>query len=179
MLKEEIEILSDFKRGDINAFSLIYNMYSGKSYNFVFKLVKDDAVAKDIVQDTFIKLYLKRKELSEVGSFNSYIFKMLKNKVMDFFASESVRRKYIARMVFSQNEYAELVNEKIMAMDLEKLIAKAVSKMPVQRRDIFILSRFNCIPNGEIADMMGISPRTVENHLSNAMRDIRAAICVH
>lgn len=151
-------------------------MYSGKSYNFVFSFVKDEAVAKDIVQDTFVKLYLKRNELSGISSFNSYLFKMLRNSVFDFFASEVVRRKYIARMAFTQEEFTDIVNEHIDAADLERIILKVVSSMPAQRRGIFILSRFIGIANSDIALRYGISIRTVENHLSNAMRDIRKEI---
>ncbi|MBR1705374.1 MAG: RNA polymerase sigma-70 factor [Bacteroidales bacterium] len=173
---DEQQILTALRRGDPNAFALIYNMYAGKSYNFVFSLVKDEDTAKDLVQDAFIKVYLKRDTVSKVDSFNAYLFRMLKNAVFDHFESEAVRRRYAARMALTQEEFAELVNQKVEADDLRDLIAETVSRMPEQRRTIFTLSRYKGVPNAEIAKQYGISIRTVENHLSNAMRDIRKAI---
>lgn len=73
MRKDDVEILLRLKKGDKNAFAQLYDRYAGKSYNFVQSLVKNESVAKDIVQDTFVKLYLKRNELSEIESFNSYV----------------------------------------------------------------------------------------------------------
>lgn len=174
--KDDLEILLRLKKGDENAFTLLYNRYAGKSFNFVFALVKDESVAQDIVQDTFVKLYLKRSELSEIESFNSYIFRMLKNSVLDFFTAETVHRKHLARMSAAEDEISELTQERIHSAELEKIIRKVVSSMPVQRRNVFILSRVKGVSNTEIALEFGISIRTVENHLSNAMRDIRKAI---
>lgn len=169
----EEQLLAALKRGDKSAFALIYNAYVGKSFNFVFSLVKDEETAKDIVQDTFIKVYLKRETISKVSSFSSYLYMMLRNAVLDHFDSEMVRLRYMNRIKESAEDFADLVNEKIDAKELSEKIESTLARMPRQRQHIFRLSRYRGVPNHEIARMFGISKRTVENHLSNALRDIR------
>ena len=172
---DEEQLLAALKRGDKDAFALIYNAYVGKSYNFVYALVKDEETAKDIVQDTFIKVYLKRDTISKVSSFSSYLFKMLRNAVMDHFDSEIVRLRYLARLQHSE-DFADVVNERMNVNELSEQIESALARMPKQRQHIFRLSRYKGVPNQEIARMFGISKRTVENHLTNALRDIRKNI---
>lgn len=172
---DEEQLLAALKRGDKDAFALIYNAYVGKSYNFVYALVKDEETAKDIVQDTFIKVYLKRDTISKVSSFSSYLFKMLRNAVMDHFDSEIVKLRYLARLQYSE-DFADVVNERMNVNELSEQIESALARMPKQRQHIFRLSRYKGVPNQEIARMFGISKRTVENHLTNALRDIRKNI---
>lgn len=173
---QEEQLLAALKRGDEKAFALIYNAYVGKSFNFVYSIVKDRETAKDIVQDTFIKVYLKRDTISKVSSFNSYLFTMLKNAVLDFFDSELVKNRYMAQFNVSTDSFTDVVNESIDTNELKQRIEASLSRMPKQRQHIFRLSRFNGVPNHEIARMFGISKRTVENHISNAIRDIRKDI---
>ncbi|MBO4671712.1 MAG: RNA polymerase sigma-70 factor [Bacteroidales bacterium] len=172
---DEEQLLAALKRGDKDAFAFIYNSYVGKSFNFVYALVKDDETAKDIVQDTFIKVYLKRDTISKVSSFSSYLFRMLRNAVLDHFDSEMVKLRYLARLQYSE-DFADVVNEQMNVNDLSEQIEDALARMPKQRQHIFRLSRFKGVPNQEIARMFGISKRTVENHLTNALRDIRKNI---
>ena len=173
---QEEQLLAALKRGDEKAFALIYNAYVGKSFNFVYSIVKDRETAKDIVQDTFIKVYLKRDTISKVSSFNSYLFTMLKNAVLDFFDSELVKNRYMAQFKVSSDSFTDVVNESLDSNELKQRIEASLSRMPKQRQHIFRLSRFNGVPNHEIARMFGISKRTVENHISNAIRDIRKDI---
>ena len=60
--------------------------------------------------------------------------------------------------------------------ELQQLISRAVSRMPEQRRKVFMLSRYNGVPNIRIAEMLGLNVRTVENHITNALADIRMAL---
>ena len=167
------QLLAALRRGDEKAFALIYNAYVGKSFNFVYSLVKDKEAARDIVQDTFIKVYLKRDTISKVRSFSSYLFKMLYNAVLDYYDSELVKFRYVSGMKSVQEDFSDMVNEDMDLMDLKESIEQTLSRMPKQRQHIFKLSRYSGIPNSEIAKMFGISKRTVENHLSNALREIR------
>ena len=166
-------MLAALKRGDAKAFELIYNAYVGKSFNFVYSLVKDKEAAKDIVQDTFVKVFLRRDTISKVSSFSAYLYTMLRNAVFDYFDSEQVKNRYSAKFKLSAEGFTDVVNEEMNANELRRRIEESLSGMPKQRQHIFRLSRFKGVPNHEIAEMMGISKRTVENHLSNALRDLR------
>lgn len=165
-------------RSDYDAFSALYNSYAGVSYDFVKSLVKDAAAAKDIVQEIFVKIWLKRDTVSKVISFKSYLFRMLKNAVSDYFYSIEVSRRYIASQLLLQDEFVEFVDNKVTADELQLLIFDVINRMPQKRREVMLMSRYENIPNSEIASLLRVSIRTVENHISTALGEIRAAISV-
>ncbi len=139
-------------------------------------MIKDEDAAKDMTHDIFVKVWLKRESIAKVESFSSYLFKMTKNVIFDHFESNAINRKYVARQMLCQDEFESYVEEKVNLHDIQMMVFRAVSKMPEQRRRVFTLSRYNGVPNKEIAILLDISVRTVENHLTNALADIRASL---
>ena len=151
-------------------------MYAGKCLGFVQSLIKDGDAAKDITHDIFVKVWLKRDVISKVNNFSSYLFRMVQNAVLDRLESEVIGRRYMTEQLMTSENFRSYVDERISADELQMLIFKAVSNMPEQRRNIFTLSRYKGISNAEIARMFGINIRTVENHITNALSDIRGML---
>lgn len=114
----EIELLEKMACGDKKAFESLYNGYRGLSYAFVLSLVKDAAVAKDIVQDTFVKVWLKRAIAGRTVNFRAYLYKILRNAVMDWFDSCEIYRRYVANQILTKEEYMEYTEQKINADEL-------------------------------------------------------------
>lgn len=164
--------------GEKEAFGSLYRKYSGKCRGFIFSLTKDKEVAEDLTHDIFVKIWQKREIVSHVDSFSSYLFKMAKNSVMDYFESNAINRKFISRQMLCAEDFREYVEEKINMEDLQLLIFKIVSDMPEQRRKIFTMSRYNGLSNKEIAEKSNISVRTVENHITTALAQIREALAL-
>ncbi len=173
--KELLEMLSSAGRAK-EAFTELYERFAGKCYSFVLAMVKDEAVAKDTVHDIFLKVWLRREVISGVDSFSSYIFRMTRNAVFDHFESNALNRKFMASRNLPSEDFRCFVDEKVNADELQLLIYNAVSRMPEQRRKIFTLSRYKGMPNREIAALFDLNIRTVENHLTNALADIREAL---
>lgn len=174
--EKEIRLLESLGRGSKDAFAALYNEFAGKCYSFVESLVKDSQTAKDITHDIFMKIWLRRDIISKVDSFSSYLYRMARNAVMDKFASDTIRSRYASRQLLCQEEFKSYIDEKVDVDELQMLIFKTVSSMPEQRRRIFTLSRYKGLSNAEIADSVGISIRTVENHLTLALADIRTML---
>ena len=82
----------------------------------------------------------------------------------------------MTEQLMTSENFRSYVDERISADELQMLIFKAVSNMPEQRRNIFTLSRYKGISNAEIAAIFGINIRTVENHITNALSDIRGML---
>lgn len=174
--KEFLRDLSSSGGGSRHAFTSLYGHYSGKCFAFIRSMTKDDNVAMDLTHDIFVKVWLKRDVISKVDSFSSYLFRMARNAVLDHYESNAIKRKYVARQLMCQEEFRAYVDEKINFDDLQLLIYQVVGSMPERRRRIFTMSRYRGLSNSEIAAMLGINVRTVENHITNALADIRAAL---
>ena len=161
---------------DKRAFAVLYNLYAGKCLHFVASIIKDQDAAKDVTHDIFVKVWLKRDVISKVDSFSAYLFRMARNAVMDRLESEVIRRRFVTESLVVSEEFRMCVDEKVSIDELQVLIFNAVSRMPEQRRKIFMMSRYKGVPNMKIAEMLGINIRTVENHLTNALADIRTIL---
>lgn len=158
------------------AFTVLYAKYAPKCRMFVRAMTKDPSAAEDITHDIFVKIWLKRELVSKADSFSSYLFRMVRNAVLDHYESNAIKRRYATRQRMAGEEFRELVEEKVNLDDLELIIFKTVSGMPDQRRRIFSLSRYHGMENKDIATLCGLNIRTVENHITNALADIRLAL---
>lgn len=174
--EEETTLTIRLSRGDERAFGQLYGKYSGVAYCFVLSFVKDSHAAKDIVHDAFVKVWLRRESLARVVSFSAYLFRMLKNAVTDHFETLVINRRYIAETLKSADDFSDITRAEVSFDELQMIIFDAVSNMPSRRQEVFRLSRYQNVDNREIAARLGIDLRTVENHLSAALSDIRAKI---
>ena len=173
---EEKLLLYALGKSDRKAFAVLYNLYAGKCIHFVSSLVKDADASMDIVHDIFVTVWLKRDLISKVDCFSSYLFRMARNAVMDRLESEVIRRRFVAESLIVSDDLCSYVDEKVSLDELQLLISRAVSRMPEQRRRIFMLSRYKGVPNVKIAEILGLNIRTVENHITNALADLRLAL---
>lgn len=159
-----------------DSFAELYRRYFTKCRSFVYAMTKDESVAEDITHDIFFKVWVKKETVSKVDSFSSYLFRMIRNSVIDHYESNAINRKYVARQLLAENEFCAYTEDRVNLDDLQLIIFNAVTAMPEQRRRIFTLSRYNGLSNSEIASLFGINVRTVENHITNALADIRTAL---
>lgn len=153
----------------------IYRAFYGKVFTFVLSLVKSKANAQDITQNIFMKLWKNRKNLEHIKSMDDYLFILSKNACMDYFRKAS-RKKEISTDVFDEFLLSRIVSspeKRIDALsDIEEL-RHVIDSLPSKRRDIFIMSRFDGLSNDEIASVLGVSKKTVENQISLATKKIK------
>jgi RNA polymerase sigma-70 factor (ECF subfamily) len=159
--------------GDHDAFRRLFMKYYPKVKSFINYFVKSDAVAEDLSQDIFEYIWINRDILPNLKSLNAYLFRMAKNKSINYLNHKLIEEDYASSYV-NLKEY--LTDEEIYAKELELLIQLTVKNMPEQRRRIFEMSRNNHLPNAEIAEKLNISKKTVENHLNLALKQIRDVI---
>lgn len=153
----------------------IYRAFYGKVFTFVLSLVRSKANAQDITQNIFMKLWKNRKNLEHIKSMDDYLFILSKNACMDYFRKAS-RKKEISTDVFDEFLLSRIVSspeKQIDALsDIEEL-RHVIDSLPSKRRDIFIMSRFDGLSNDEIASILGVSKKTVENQISLATKKIK------
>ena len=164
-------------KGDRRAFEVLYLYYQPKLVYFLTGFIKDAELSRDMAQDIFLSVWNNKAKLSEINSFKAYIFKMGKNAICNYYDHSLVNEKFVAEQL-TRHSLSENTEELIFAEQLQGLIDQSVSKMPTQRKLIFTMSRIEGLTNDEISTKLNISKRTVENHLTAALADLRKTIKV-
>ena len=173
----ELKYVRRLEEGDSDAFDILFTQYYPQLKRFFLGFVKDEDLAQDMAQDIFFKIWTNRKTISKVDSFNRYLFRMARNIIYDYYDHELVKENYEHReREKTEFLYSDILEEEIYAKELSLLIDLAIEKMPPQRKQIFILSRKKGLTNEEIAKQLEINKRTVENHISLAIRELKKVV---
>ena len=169
------KIIKRLSDGDQSAFRVVFEHYYPRVSEFIRRIVKSDSLAEDITQDIFVKIWERREIFGvEVQSFDKYIYVMSRNAALNALRRTG-RITPLSNESMSQSD-ATSVEESYYAQEKELIIRLAVCQMPEQRRRIFEMSRYMGMDNQTIATTLNLSKKTVENHLTLALRTLRAAL---
>ena len=178
-MNEESQYIHQLRKGDSQSFECLYNLWSGKLYNFVMRISKGDGyLAEDIVQSTFVKVWENRQSLDPDKSFGSYLCTIAKNQLVNIYQHRMLESLYQEKVQTS--EPIENTTEKEVDYRLlEEYIDSLIEQLPPARREIFVLSRRNVLTNKEIAAKLNLSENTVESQLTKAISFMRSKINQH
>jgi len=151
---------------------LLLKHHAGNLYAQALAYTKSSEVAQDIVQDVFIKVWNMREGLDTITSFEDYLFIMARNRII------SVMRKKLTlpladgmqELVIENSPSAE---QQLSLKEAELILEKGIALMPLQRRQVFLLSRKEGLSYAEIGARLGISPSTVKGHIIQALNFLR------
>ena len=128
--------------------------------------------------DIFLKLWETRESIGHIKSFRSYLFRMTKNAVFDIFEHKSVQTRYEQRLLHVEDLLTDDISTKVATEDLLMIIDMAVEQMPEQRQRVFRLSRYEGLSHQQIAQKLGVTPKTVEYHIRTALAELKKIIGV-
>jgi len=163
------------RKGSKEAFDEVYGLFHKKIYLFCINYGLAESDAEEITQEVFLKLWLNRASLDSEKSLNSYIYRIGKNIIIDEFKKKIKTRatqEYQMSLIVPYNNVEEDMDYK----DLKNLMDKTLLDLPERRREVFELSRIKGLSHKEISQELGISTKTVENHLNLALHNFRDAI---
>ncbi|MCI9843588.1 RNA polymerase sigma-70 factor [Flavobacterium pectinovorum] len=155
---------------DHASFTALYDRYWNKSLAIAYNLTKDKSISKDIVQDLFIGLWNRRKNL-EVTNFDAYLATALKFSVYSHFEKE--RRRRVIREEKLEVKEEAILDDQIESMFLNDYLLNLMEHLPEKCRLVVGYSRIDEMKNAEIAKTMNISEKTVEGHLTKGLKIIR------
>lgn len=161
------------QKGDMQSFDLVYKAYSQRLYGFAFSILKNHEDSKEIVQETFLKLWNSREQLKSDQSLKAYLFKISYNISIDLIRLRLKSEKYQAYLKLHFSENTGDVENLADYHELSDTIEQIVAEFPEQRQRIFRMSREEGLSHAEIADKLGITSKTVENHINLALKTVR------
>lgn len=176
VVPQEGELLLRLAKGDEAAFTALYRHYSGPLYINFLRMVKDEAIAEEIIQDLFSRIWLKRETINIEKNFSAYLYRTGYNLVMDFY--RKVKRDQVLYDKFRQiatDNYSH-IEEILHLKDSQALISKALDTLAPQQRKVFELCRIEGHTYKEVAELLGISPHTVKEYFVKANQAIRKYI---
>ena len=175
-MQNEKEILDRLRNADHLALKEIYEFYIHKLHRFVSTYIQDKEQVKDIVQQTFIKIWEKKETIDLSKSFKAFVFTIAYRNVIDYvrrketMAIENKSDKLYYDESFISLDSAEDI---LKRHDLESIYAKALDTLTPKKKEIFILSRHDGLSNKEIANKLGISIKTVEYHITDILSALK------
>lgn len=170
---DEHQLIEMLREGDPLSFEILFQQYYARFYNFVRNLIKDSHNAEDIVQNVFMKVWINRKNLHPDQSIHNYIYVLTKHEVLNHIRDRKAYTQ-IERLVMSDQPSSLAVNDETFQIrDLDSRIRTFIASMPEQRRKVFMLSRYKGMGNKAIADMLGLSVRTVDRHINMALTSLK------
>ena len=176
----EKRLLTELKNGSFHAFERLYNMYSGKLYNFIMRIsFGNQYMAEEVVQSAFIRVWEVRERVEPESSFISFLCTIAKNLLMNMYQRQTVEYVYNEYLKNTGVDRDSQTEESIDLRFLNEYIDSLAEELPAQRKKIFILSKRQNYTNKEIAEMMGISESTVATQLSLAVKFMREQLMKH
>lgn len=163
-------------QGDEAAFAELYNYYKAPALRFSVSLLKDEEEAENMIQDVFVKIWIKREQIKPDHNFSSYLFTCLRNMAFDYFKkvekSEQLRKHFMDGMMLAGDEEKEEKERRI------SLVQSAVESLSLKRKLILKLNIEEGKSYQEIAEFLRISKNTVKNQLVKAKQILREKVDV-
>lgn len=168
----EKEFIRKLRQSDKKAFTSLYELYWRKVYNFSRLYLYNQSVAEEVVQEVFVKIWEKRELIKENENFKGLLFIITRNLIFNRH-KKNVNEEVYKITVLSAMEESYDPEEEIEARSLSEYIDKLIEELPPRRREIFNLSRRKHKSYKEIAEILHISEKTVENQISEAIRYLK------
>jgi len=175
-LTNEKKYLIALGEGDHKAFDILFSEYHTRLIYFLYGFIKDEEQVKDMAQEMFFKVWTHKEQISKVDSFKGYLFRMARNMICDYYDHSLIEERYINQQKEETFIYSDIVEEEFYARELSLLIDLVVELMPKQRKMVFRMSRNEGLSNEEISKQLSISKRTVENHITNVLQELRKVV---
>lgn len=169
----EKELILKLMKGDKIAFSHLFSFYKSQVLYYCVHFVRDKEIAEDITQDIFLTIWEKKEELRVESSFSAFLYTIARNRIYDMFRSLSTRSVLYEKLMEQAIDYVDDVEKSLEEKNLRELIAQAMEQLSPRQCEIFELSRSKGLSHKEIAEQLGLSVFTVQDHIKNALEKIR------
>lgn len=176
MTVTDSELSERLRKGDLEAFDLIYDMYAGKLHAFGMKYLRSSAEAEELVQSVFLKVWENHRKIDRELSFRSYLFTIAYNDICKLFRRQSYLQKYVIETLHENRLSSSATEEGSEYRSVLAEVQRVLGSLPESQRQAFIMSKIEGKPSREIAAALGLSPGTVDNYISGTLKILRSKI---
>ena len=180
MVQTDKELLQLMIDDDQEAFSMLYQRYWEELFTTAAKALRGKEEAGDVVQDVYLSLWKRRRELDIQGSVPAYLHTCIRYKCIHYIEKNITRRDYVLQLsspsLMTTSANAET---NLQLKEMHTVIRKVVDQMPPKMQEAYKLSRREHLTHREIAGQMDISVETVKKHIQHALQILKRALLPH
>lgn len=167
-------------KSDEAAFKVLFNYYYPRLLNYAFVIVKNHESAEDIVLEVLHSIWERRSKIREVYNFTNYLYVCTRNKTLDFHK----RNSKLMSVSFDEPHYKEYITHRnpenqLLNKELSETIDKTILSLPEKTRLVYRLVKEDGLKYQEVADILGVSVKTVNNQLLRAMKIVRQSVAIY
>ncbi|MDY0907673.1 RNA polymerase sigma factor [Pedobacter sp. CFBP9032] len=178
-LADEKLILAKIAKGDQQAFGILFNFYRNKVYGYALSILQEDTAAEEIVQDVFIKLWIKRKTLLTIENFGGFLRTTTRNETLNALKKIASEQKNYQIANQNNSDIDSGTENEIQFRETKKLLDSAIEKLPPQQKLVYNLCHIEGLKQKDVAEKLNLSPLTVKTHLRDAVKSIKNYLMLH
>ena len=172
-LNDEQQLLYKLSIGDENSFRMLFDLHRKRVFSCALKITKSNTYAEEILHDVFVDLWERKHTLTEIGSLNSYLYKMAKYKLINLHEHRKVRQKADVYLEYALEGSSRAADEDLIYRNYKAIFTDAMDLLPVKRRQIFEMRNLQELSHDEIATELNISKSMVKKQCYAATRHIK------
>jgi len=176
---DDVALVGRLALDDAQALGQLLERYWGPMVAFAMEKVRSQDAAEDLVQEAFVRVWERRRQLRPQASPRAYLYRVLRNLIIDEYRRRRLRDRFAQLVGRSEVSDAPSAVATLEADELAGAAGRAIAALPERRRDVFVLAHLHGLSYKEVAETLGITPRTVANHMSLALAQLREALAVH
>lgn len=161
------------KTGDRNAYEEIYIRYRFILHNHAWNKIRNKEEAQDVLQDVFANLWAKRDHLNIGDNLPGYLYSSVRNHILNLIDKRGVQLKYLTSIQQFSEQKTVITDYRVRENQLKLIIEREIALLPPRTKEVFELSRKQCLTHKEIAVLLGTTEKTVKKQIANALKMLR------
>ncbi len=175
---DETDLWLRLRRADIAAFEALYTQYWCPLFLYTYKVLNDKEEAKDILQLFFIDLWEKAQQLPPVTNIRSYLYKGLKNRILNSIRDQQIEKKHVTIFYEVSDCDEGSFDEVIDSPTFKRHIDPLIDTLPLRMQQVLQMHYLEDLSVYQIAEQLGTAPQTIRNQLNIALKRIRNKVTV-
>lgn len=172
-IHSETKLILGLRNSEEPVFAMVYDAYKNKLYSFAWRFLKNKELSQEIVQETLISLWTNRQQLDINFPLGPYLYTIARRLTLNALRNAATAVAAREKLWLDLSEAHNETEEAVLLADLQEFTDLSVAKLPKQQQLVFKMSRYEGLSHEEIATKLKISRHTVNNHLVEALKNLR------